>query len=51
MHETGEVECVRADSIIAVRVGEVSGVVYMVAGLVCGRVWHGEHRSFGIGPG
>ena len=46
---TDEVECVRTGNIVAVRVGEVSGAVWAVAGVVFGRVWHGD-RSIGIGP-
>jgi hypothetical protein len=47
---TDAVECVRAGNMVAVRVGDVSGVVSASAGAVLGRVWHGD-RSFGIGPG
>ena len=35
-----EVEFVRSADVVAVRVGEVSGVVFTVGGSVTGRVWH-----------
>lgn len=39
----GEVQFVRAGNLVAVRVGDVSGVVSSVDGAVAGRVWHGAH--------
>jgi hypothetical protein len=45
----GEVQCVRADKIVSVRVGDVCGVVWSVDRAVFGRIWHGEH-SIGIDP-
>lgn len=38
----GEVEFVRSADLVAVRVGEISGVVYRVGENVTGRVWHGS---------
>jgi hypothetical protein len=43
----GGVELVRAGNVVAVRVGDVSGVVLSVDGSVSGRVWHGA-QSIGI---
>ena len=43
----GEVEFVRAGSLVAVRVGDICGVVSSVGGAVCGRVWQGA-QSIGI---
>ena len=48
--DAGEVECVHTGNIVAVRVGQVSGVVWSVAGVVHGRVWHAD-RSIGVDPG
>jgi hypothetical protein len=39
----GEVQFVRAANLVAVRVGDISGVVSSVGGTVSGRVWHGAH--------
>jgi len=44
-----EIETVRDSHMIAVRVGDVSGVVLMAGRTVVGRVWHGDH-TVGIGP-
>jgi hypothetical protein len=45
----GEVEFVRGSNIVTVRVGDVTGVVWAVEGLVFGRLWDGD-RSFGTAP-
>jgi hypothetical protein len=40
-NETGpDVEFVRSDNLVAVRIGDISGVVLSVGGQVAGRVWH-----------
>lgn len=44
-----EIQCVRDGHLIAVRVGNVSGVVFAAGRSVIGRVWHGD-RSIGLGP-
>jgi hypothetical protein len=38
----GDVEVVHAANLVAVRVGDVSGVVLTMGGAVSGRVWHHE---------
>jgi hypothetical protein len=43
----GEVEFVRSANLVAVRVGDVSGVVSTARGNVTGRIWH-AHGSAGI---
>jgi hypothetical protein len=43
----GEVEFVRAANLVAVRVGDVSGVVSAVDGKVTGRIWHAR-GSLGV---
>ncbi len=45
----GAVECVCTGSIVTVRVGRVTGVVWTVEGSVHGRIWDGD-RSTGTGP-
>ena len=44
----GEVEFVRSGNLVAVRVGDVSGVVMLLGEKVVGRVWHGQ-GSVGVG--
>lgn len=39
---SGEIEYVRTDNIVTVRVGEIRGVVMSVDGAVAGRIWHEE---------
>jgi hypothetical protein len=43
----GEVQFVRASNLVAVRVGDISGVVSSADGAVSGRVWHGA-QSIGV---
>ncbi len=38
----GEVEVVRSDNLVAVRIGRVSGLVMSLDDTVSGRVWHDE---------
>jgi hypothetical protein len=45
----GDVECVRTSSIVTVRIGDATGVVWSADGSVHGRIWYGE-RTFGTGP-
>lgn len=44
-----DVEVVRTDTIVTVRVGDIAGVVFSVDGDVCGRVWVGG-RSIAAAP-
>jgi hypothetical protein len=44
-----DVEFVRTDHVVTVRVGHVTGIVFSVDGEVCGRVWIGG-RSIAVAP-